>query len=298
VFLKPGNNEGDNTSIIRYEPDIPYLNSVNKTVTAKEGTGDNVIIFGAPFEDTRTLSGYVALGKNEFELKGSLPDPPYFCAYTFCNYLRNKNIQITELPNTVRNIKLQKKYIQQEHTLIASHSSPVLNKIAYNTNTYSNNTFAEALLKTIGYFRNNEGSTISGARAVKDFWKSKKVDTGGLIMNDGSGLSPTNRINAMQIIQMLDYIYNDNIIKDNFYSSLPIAGVSGSIKDNFKNSAAENKLRAKSGYMNGVRSYAGYVRNKNGEMIAFSILINNYLGTPKDLKDNLEKIMTSIAEMQ
>ena len=149
-----------------------------------------------------------------------------------------------------------------------------------------------------GYVKQNDGSTAGGIRTVKDFWKSKGINLDGMQLFDGSGLSAADKITTTQLVQMLEYIQKDNSIKAPFYNSLPVAGFSGSIKDFFKGTAAENNLRAKSGYMNSVRAYAGYVKNMKGENLAFALIINNYGDTPLKLKAKIEKVLVAIAETE
>ena len=65
-----------------------------------------------------------------------------------------------------------------------------------------------------------------------------------------------------------------------------------------KGTAAEGNLSAKSGYMTRVRSYAGYVTSRKGNLLSFAIIVNNYTCTPTRMKDELEKMMIAIAEIE
>ncbi|MGZ4158951.1 MAG: D-alanyl-D-alanine carboxypeptidase, partial [Bacteroidia bacterium] len=61
---------------------------------------------------------------------------------------------------------------------------------------------------------------------------------------------------------------------------------------------AENNMHAKTGYITRARGYAGYVKNKKGELLCFSLLANNYDCTPTEMKVKLEKILVAIAESE
>ena len=130
-----------------------------------------------------------------------------------------------------------------------------------------------------------------------EFWQSEGVDVKGLYMNDGCGLSRWNSISTRQLTEMLRSISKESYYKS-FYNSLPVAGKSGSLGSLMKGTAAENNLHAKSGYITRVRSYAGYVNNKKGEPLVFSIIANNYDCTPADMRTKLEKLMILIAELE
>src|SRR5436190_18066343 len=66
-----------------------------------------------------------------------------------------------------------------------------------------------------------------------------------------------------------------------FRDALPIAGVDGTLRTRFKNTAAENNLRAKTGSLSSAASLGGYVTTAGGERLVFSIMVNNY---PRDVE--------------
>jgi D-alanyl-D-alanine carboxypeptidase/D-alanyl-D-alanine-endopeptidase (penicillin-binding protein 4) len=102
------------------------------------------------------------------------------------------------------------------------------------------------------------------------------INPESMIMADGSGLSRLNLVTPRQVVNLLCYMYkSDEFAK--FYESLPIAGVDGTLIDRMKKTSAENNVRAKAGYNNYVSSLSGYLKTVSGEMLAFSILVNNYL---------------------
>ena len=81
-----------------------------------------------------------------------------------------------------------------------------------------------------------------------------------------------------------------------FQGSLPLASRSGSLKYMFKNTIAENLLRAKSGGMKRVRSYTGYTKDKKGRLLAFCIIANHFTGSSSAMRRKMEKVMLSFCE--
>jgi D-alanyl-D-alanine carboxypeptidase/D-alanyl-D-alanine-endopeptidase (penicillin-binding protein 4) len=79
-----------------------------------------------------------------------------------------------------------------------------------------------------------------------------------------------------------------------FYDSLPIAGVEGTVKSRMKDTEAERKVRAKTGSFKHVLNLSGYITTRNGEMIAFSIMNNNLIGSVSDLKKLQDGICTTL----
>ena len=128
---------------------------------------------------------------------------------------------------------------------------------------------------------NEKGSSLKGIEVVKGFIKKIGLDSDNYQIIDGSGLAPTNYINNELIIAVLINLYNDKLKFPIFYESLPIAGVDGTLRRRMKDTPAFNNVRAKTGTINGVSSLSGYVKAKNGDMLAFSIFIQNHLSQAK-----------------
>ena len=114
-----------------------------------------------------------------------------------------------------------------------------------------------------------------------------------MILKDGSGLSRFNAISPQQLVQLLVKMKNSKP----FYQSLPIAGESGTLKSFLINSWAKGNLHAKSGSMQGVRSYAGYVKSKSGKNIAFAIIINNANCSASKTKRKIEALLDHVSNL-
>ena len=75
-----------------------------------------------------------------------------------------------------------------------------------------------------------------------------------------------------------------------FYNSLPIAGVDGTLGTRMKNTLAQNKVRAKTGFLEYVRSLSGYAFTGDNEPVAFTIIINNF-NVPIKLAENIQDLV-------
>jgi D-alanyl-D-alanine carboxypeptidase/D-alanyl-D-alanine-endopeptidase (penicillin-binding protein 4) len=267
----------------------------------------------------RYVKGTIPVNKNNYEVEGSQPDPPLFCAQSLDSSLRKRGIAISRKAGTLRSFlpsaseystytsdstELPKdtttgsSAAKGPRKLIYIQTSHTLDKIVTETNIQSNNLFAETLLKTIAWQKTKFGDDRTGIDIVQKYWSSKGVDLSGSYMADGCGLSRFNAISTYQLAELLRAITKDSVLFSHFYASLPVAGKSGSLGRLCKGTFAENNLHAKSGYMTRVRSYAGYVTTKKGDLLAFAIIVNNYDCTPAQMKDKLEKLMIAIAETE
>ncbi|MFL5763857.1 MAG: D-alanyl-D-alanine carboxypeptidase/D-alanyl-D-alanine-endopeptidase [Bacteroidia bacterium] len=298
---------GTSTSIHLIEPNIDGLEMVNH-VTAG-GSDDNAFIFGSQYSFYRTASGTIPANKTDYEVEGSIPDPALFCTQEFMRALKKAGITVSGTATTVRAMnefnelneslkgKEKKPALLKDRKTIGSYYSPTLDKIVYWTNLKSLNLYAEHLLKYIAYKKTGFGSENAGTEIVTNFWKAKGVDVSGFFMNDGCGLSRANVITTLTETQVLREMTKDKNYAA-FYNSLPIAGRTGSLGSLCDGTCAENNLRAKSGYITRARGYAGYVKNRKGELLCFSVLANNYECSPAEMKLKLEKILIAIAESE
>lgn len=152
-----------------------------------------------------------------------------------------------------------------------------LDSIVTYLNKVSDNLSAETVLKMLAAeLSGSPGSAEAGAHRVKEFLAEKGIDTLQLRIVDGSGLSRMNLVSPEATVRLLEEMYNSSHF-DAFYKSLPIAGIDGTIRGRMRRSVAEGNLRAKTGTLSAVTALAGYVQMADGEWLAFSIMMMNYV---------------------
>jgi D-alanyl-D-alanine carboxypeptidase/D-alanyl-D-alanine-endopeptidase (penicillin-binding protein 4) len=168
----------------------------------------------------------------------------------------------------------------------ASKRSPPLGAVVQETNRTSQNLYAEHLLRTLGVlrYRGSEtapGSANAGVLALFPFLSDAGIAPGSLQLVDGSGLSVMNRVTPLALVQLLAHLHRhpDAAVRAAFYDSLPVGGQSGTLAGRFQAGAARGNVRAKTGYLSGVRALSGYVTTAAGHTVAFSLIANHY-GAP------------------
>ena len=280
----------------RLEKVVPQPKGVKYTtfVTA-DGKKDEAYVYGAPNGNSFAVYGSIPAGKRNYEVDASNPDPALTCAEDLFNGLIAQGIIVGGAPrswgrNDQRNAK---PFLRRTLT---TFSSPALSKIIEVTNKKSDNVYAEQLLRTLGALKGADGTTDDGTVVVRDYWKNQGVDISGMYVMDGSGLSRSNLVTTQQQAMIL-YKISRMPWYTEFDASLPVAGKEGSMSSLCKGTCAENNMRAKTGYINRARGYAGYVKTRSGRMVCFSLLANNYTCTPTEMKKKLEKVLVGIAEM-
>jgi serine-type D-Ala-D-Ala carboxypeptidase/endopeptidase (penicillin-binding protein 4) len=292
VWFDVGDNVNDSAIVTCYEPYSPDLVLDNR-VRAGAVTGDEAYMYGAPYEGYRLLKGRLPKGSKDFEIRGAMHEPDYVAAYEFQHKIIQSGIVITGQATTARRLQLQGNLPSSKRTDMLTISSPPLSSIVYWTNLISNNLFAEHLLKHIGMQQYKDPSVYSATLAVEKYWRSKGVEMSGFYMNDGSGLSRANAISAQHLTEILVHMRNSKYW-GTFESSLPVAGKTGTLKNIGKGTKIQGNLKAKSGTMTRVKSYAGYVKCASGEQLAFTIIVNNFNCSTAEMAKKLERLMIAM----
>lgn len=292
LTFRSGPNAGDSTFIECVTPFSPYQKFENR-VKAANSRKDNAYVYSAPYSNYRLIKGSIPKGREEFNVKASMMDPAFQTAFDLEYFMLLGGIKVGKNASTKRLILLKGDTVSSIRKDFFTHNSPSVGRIAYYTNHISVNLFAEHLLNEMGVKQYGDGSNYSGSLAVKNFW-SRRIDAKGMYVSDGSGMSRMNAISAYHLTSILRYMKKSKNYKS-FYSSLPIAGKSGTMRRIGRKTYASGRLRAKSGTMTRVKSYAGYVKSKSGKNLAFAVIVNNYNCYTSTMTKKLEKIMVSIA---
>jgi len=281
IRVQPGESVGA-PGRITTTPATRGLAVINETVT--RAGGQTVIRFQHAPEGL-IIRGQIARGHPGIARSTAVFDPVNFTAAVFRAVLEEQGIVVRGGVRTIQAAEespvgfarhaARNGDSQQHPRVLAVHMSPPLTDLISVTNHVSQNLFAEALLKTVGRVALGEGTFDAGSRAIRYFLECEAgADSTALAIVDGSGLSPLNRVTARKTIELLD-VMTRNEHWEAFYTSLPEAGrprPRGLMR--MTGSPAVGNLRAKTGTIHTVSALSGYVRSRDGEMIAFSILAN------------------------
>ena len=142
--------------------------------------------------------------------------------------------------------------------VIASSSSPPLRDIAKVLMKFSQNLYAETLLKAVGAARGGLGTTQAGQAVVHATLSAWGITDDHYVQADGSGLSRYNYVTPSTVTALLEHLYRDPRHRDEFVSTLAIAGKDGTIASRMKRTAAEGNAVAKTGSIANVRSLSGF----------------------------------------
>lgn len=158
---------------------------------------------------------------------------------------------------------------------LVTETSPPLAEVVREMNKWSSNVIARQLLATLG---RESGASLDmvagGAEAVRALLAADGIATAGLVIENGSGLSRIERVSARTLAEVLLAAWRRPFMPE-FIAALPIAGADGTARGRLYDSPARGYAHIKTGSINGVKSLAGYVLDRNGRRHAVVMMVNH-----------------------
>lgn len=170
-----------------------------------------------------------------------------------------------------------------ERIELASIQSPPLSDIVTHINSFSNNYGAEILVKHLGRTERGIGSTPAGMVEIRSILEFQRFDLTGVRLEDGSGLSETNRLTCSLLAEVLERAGPDSPLVD----SLSIGGERGSLAIRHEGTDADGRVFAKTGTLNGVTALSGVVQSAKQPDVSlvFTYIVNGEsVGLNEDLR--------------
>ncbi|KWT75013.1 D-alanyl-D-alanine carboxypeptidase/D-alanyl-D-alanine endopeptidase [Candidatus Magnetominusculus xianensis] len=289
VRVRPGSGAGEPPAVT-LEPQIPYItikNTAFSLITADEQNGStlNVIRDWHEPDNVITVTGDIAIDQPEQTFTVTLTPPvPYACRL-FSDILAAHKIEVAG--------KIRYGAVPDEYTELTSYASAPLSEIIKDINKQSINLYSELLMKTLGAeLQSPPGTAAKGIAEIKAFIKQIGMDADSVEIADGSGVSRYNLISPDHLVGLLSAVSD---LSEPFIESLSIAGVDGTLQFRMRSTPAEERLKAKTGSMAGVRTIAGFTATQDGEAVVFSIMIENFVVDPGVITDIQDRILVLIS---
>lgn len=268
VRVSPAKSNGGPPTVL-IDPPSSYVTVENTAVTVGDSPTIPLRVSRKWRErlNTVTVTGETRRGAREYQTSISVWDPARYAGTMFAELLTRYGAPVTSV--FVDTLPLPGVEVGRVDHRVDS-AVTFMNK-------ESDNLSAEALLKVTGRARlGGRGSAESGIAVLHQLLSSYGIDTLGIRIADGSGLSRYNLTSPAAVLTLLRAMHADDRHFPAFYASLPIAGVDGTISRRMRGTPAEGNLRAKTGSLSAVSTLSGYVRTRDNEMLAFSILMQNF----------------------
>ena len=279
------NAPGGNIQITK-NPDTSYVRVVQDVRVSQEITEPQVIWSYQPESRTIYATGYLPVSGQDYG-SFSIHNPAHYFVNAFKETLIADGIAVSGEAFRAGD---RADAAAPARMLLYKHYSPPLREILSVVLKASQNLYAETLLKTLG-----NGKFSSGMEEIRKVLGDMEISQKNFILADGSGLSRYNYVTPAGLIQLLRKMHSENEFQT-FFQALAVAGVDGTLRSRFKGTSAENNVHAKTGSLSNVRSLSGYATTRDGEMLAFVVIANNYGATDEQIQRAQDSIVLALTD--
>ena len=309
-YITPGRTGEKLNYRVQY-PDTPWMRYSNHTVTGPARTSNSLYYVNTTLAPFGELAGSFPVDRRGYTLECSNAFAAYTCAWYFRNYLEEKGVRVDggwgdiTLQGEIRTdltpaMPLAPAALPEEITMIGTAWSAPLADIVHDTNRESDNFYAETLLRAVAVQSGLSGSQDDCQDAAEAGLRAMGLRTDGACQQfDGSGLSRKNYISPDFFVRFLRKMMTLPVW-DPFFVSLPVPGSKGTMEERFDKALQEfkDRIHAKTGSMNGVRCFSGYILSADGDpkhTIVFSLMVNNCPASSYLINPVLDSIIEAIA---
>ena len=286
VLVAPGDRVGV-PALVNLEPPSLALRLKARVKTSRRSLNIRLGRMRSKGKDVVIVNGLFPAGNRMKRYRVPVTDPTGFTAGAVAVEFERQGIALMG--------KIRRAATPPDAKLLARNLSPQLSEVVRGLNKFSNNFVAEQVLKTMGAETHGApGTAEKGLRVVRDFLISTGVSAKEIALADGSGLSRMNRSSPRALATLLEAAHNDFRLRPEFMSSLAVFGVDGTVKKRRRRGVDSRRVRVKTGVLNGVRAFSGYAAAGNGEILAFSVLMNGNACRPKGFTGELVRSMVSL----
>lgn len=193
--------------------------------------------------------------------------------------------------------------------LLAEHRSRPLSEVLRDINKRSDNPITRltflALAGTTAADAGAAALALAGAsivtaqqseRVVRAWLRENHIDDAGLVLDNGSGLSRTEKITPRQLAEVIRVAASRPWAPE-FLASLPVAGLDGGIQRRLAQPKLAGIARLKTGTLRDVTALAGFVPDRDGRMLIVSAMVNHPLATSKVAQPVVDALMEAITEI-
>jgi D-alanyl-D-alanine carboxypeptidase/D-alanyl-D-alanine-endopeptidase (penicillin-binding protein 4) len=217
----------------------------------------------------------------------NINNPPLFAAKKLKEKLTSYGIEVDGNPVSLQAPDSVKNLVE---------SAIPLRELLQKINKRSDNFLAECLFKTIGaVYSGQQGNSFFSTQAILSYIRDNGIYSEGTQIVDGSGISRFDQVTAGALTGLLEKIYFNIKNYQDFYNSLSVAGVDGTLKDRMVGTSAENNFRGKTGTLNGVSSVSGYITTADGDDLIVCIIFEFKKDGARKYRDIQDRIIELLA---
>lgn len=267
-------------------PKTNWLIIDNRIITAKNGE-PQWLVCRDPWERTVHFWGRIPLNSPPTTVRISVPSIPNYVGEVFREILTEDGVTVFG--------KVRVGQTPHDAVVIAEKRSPPLRELVRWLNKVSDNLYAEMLLRSVALKEKVQASLRDALRILTEQLTEWGIEASDVQIVDGSGLSRLNAVTPRSIVKLLQ-VARTRPWFDAFKDSLPVAGRDGTLQSRFKGTPGEGVVFAKTGYIGGVVALSGYIQCKDGSELVFSVLVNHYNTSTRQVQASIDKFVAALAE--
>jgi D-alanyl-D-alanine carboxypeptidase/D-alanyl-D-alanine-endopeptidase (penicillin-binding protein 4) len=272
LSIRPGQKPGDEAGLAL--PPGTGVGLIHRVVTGEAGSRTAITIERQPDGAWLDVAGSIAVDAQPASRDVAVANPELYFAHSLLLALVERGIAVRGVPRGQPDSRHQLAPLPRR--VLVESPSPPLRAIATTMMKVSQNLYAETMLKAIGSSGGVTATANAGRTAAQKIFEAWGIQPGSYVQADGSGLSRYDFVTPEMIVTLLERMHKDPRHHDAFLATLPIAGKDGTISTRMRGTRAEANAVAKTGSISNVRALSGYVKTRDGETLAFSILANNF----------------------
>ncbi len=287
--IAPGGQVGDPAHVSPF-PALEYFAIDNRIVTGEARSARKIRVTRTPGTRQVILTGTIPLKGGALVEGLAVDDPALFAACALYDALARRGVEIHGVP-VARHRAAGEAFPAPEGMLWAKRDSPPVSELLQVVDKVSQNLHAEMMLREAG----KEGTREAGLKALEGLFKESGASLDDARIDDGSGLSRNDQVTPRLVTKVLTHLF-DSPLQETFVAMLPVGGEDGTLSHRLCCTSESHKIQAKTGTLNRSVALSGYADSKTYGRLAFSILINNFPASARDVQPWVDKIALALTE--
>lgn len=271
---------------VRLEPPVGPSPSVDVRIVGA-GQPAKVVVRRPLGSERIEVQGELAVDAKPRTVRVAVHDPTRFAAAVLQHELQARGIAFDELPDVVA---------AGAPTCLVTLASAPLGELLQPLLCSSNNLYAEQVWRSASRIAAGTGDATTAAQHAGEVLASLDVPRSGMVLADGSGLSRRNLVQPRQLTAVLSAAWRAPW-REPFFAALPLAGVSGTLRNRFRDGPAHGRVRAKTGTIARVVCLSGYVPRPNllAPPLVFSVMLNDFVCSDDEARAGLDAFVQTLA---
>jgi D-alanyl-D-alanine carboxypeptidase/D-alanyl-D-alanine-endopeptidase (penicillin-binding protein 4) len=313
--VTPGEAEGA-PGVVRLDEQTPLLSLAASVITGPANASPSVQFERGVDSRSVRVFGMIPAAHAPITTEIAIPDPADYAAMVLRQMLTDRGVRVDGAASARHRVVEDAQSFRAESRVpvalepplasapesecsegcptVLEHTSPTVAEDIVYTNKVSQNLHAELLLRQLGMQYGSEGSSVQGARVVRQFLLNAGLNADDFVFYDGSGLSGHDLVTPRATAKLLAYAGAQPWFAQ-WKASLPVGGVDGSLAGRFRNTPLQGHVFAKTGSLGEARALSGYLECASGRTVIFSIMAGSFVpGTP-DVNGTIDRIVALVA---